>query len=171
MNQPAEPPHSDLDDLEPVLAPVLDYMEEHNVADLRLEAKTAPRHSEQRRHHLSEEEFYSSAEPEGAGLTGIYATCPEGVATRLMGPTAVPQALLLPLVRRLDALRITELVIEATSTLPEQAGTVEVASAPAPTLVLERTQLADIDETKVVLPAATGLNGHLIVLSVEESPA
>jgi len=169
MNQPAEPPHSDLDDLEPVLAPVLDYMDEHNVADLRLQARTVPRSDEKRPRRSSEEEFCSSAEPDGVGLTGIYAICPEGGETRLMGPTAVPQALLLPLVRRLDALRITELVIEATSTLPDQAGTVEAASAPAPTLVLERTLLADIDETKVVLPAATGLNGHLIVLSVEES--
>lgn len=169
MTQPAEPPHRDLDDLEPVLAPVLDYMDEHNVADLRLQAKSLPRRQQTTPHRSREEEFCSYAAPDGLGLSGIYAVTHEGATTRLMGPTSVPQSLLLPLVLRLDALQITELVIEATSTLPDQADNVEAASAPAPTLVMERTEFTDVDETKVVLPAATGLHGHCIVLSVEES--
>jgi hypothetical protein len=169
MHQPAEPPHPYLDGLEPVLGPVLDYMGENNVADLRLKVGGVSRKERKSLDRSQEGEFSCSAEPDGFGLCGFYAVASEGGQTRLMGPTVVPQSLLLPLVSRLDALRITELVIETTSTLPEQAGLVEVASAPAVTLVLERPELTDVDETKVVVPAPTGLHGHFIVVSVGEA--
>lgn len=123
--------------LEPVLQPVLAWMSEHNTPSLHIKA-TVPKPTAvlDRLGDESDFLFYEDLVPT-PGLTDVYNVIDRESGGRLDGPSAIPMALLGPLLSELSKHDVDELRIAAlpeTSPTPDVSGKVvklSVARAPA----------------------------------------
>lgn len=130
--------------LEPELSPVLGYMHEHNMLGVRLSATQLPLKRPKDRHHGgAPDNFICHEEPHDRGTRGIYYVADENGEGRLQGSSRIPQELLRPLLKRLDELRVCEIVI---GTVPLDGADVAGAAQSATQLALLEATFVDVEE-------------------------
>ncbi|MGC0371313.1 hypothetical protein [Microbacterium sp. SLBN-111] len=128
--------NDDADDSDPLLPwellePLVIYMVTKGIREIRLESRQLPdRPAVEPQRETSEHEISCDAAPDAPGLQGTYAVSDES-GGGLIGPTSVPQSLIRPILRALDATPVTGISIKTDAPIFSEPATTTTLAPPA----------------------------------------